>query len=107
MIRFVQTVAAAVLLIGSTVEVRSDAKMTLDGVQRLQEIWMVTYVNDAGVEVVAQAKITTGEYAPMIAADVHRLESMIPAARELAKASSIEMRLIKFSNRTDVEQFRP
>jgi hypothetical protein len=67
----------------------------------------VTYVDDAGREVVAQARLITGEYAPLIAADAARLESMMPAARGLARASNINMRLVKFTGRLDVEEIRP
>ena len=87
---------------------RVDLKMlSPDGIQRLEQLWLVTYVDDAGREVVAQAKLTTGDYAPLIAADSARLESMMPAARELAKANNIKMRLVKFSGRLDVEEIRP
>jgi hypothetical protein len=75
--------------------------------QRLNQLWLVTYINETGLEVVAQAKLTTGDYAPLIAADQARLESMVPAARELAKASHIKMRLIKFTNRVDIEDIVP
>jgi hypothetical protein len=36
-----------------------------------------------------------------------RLESMMPAARGLAKANNIKMRLIKFTNRVDIENIVP
>jgi hypothetical protein len=75
--------------------------------QRLNQLWLVTYINETGLEVVAQAKLTTGDYAPLIAADQARLESMVPAARELAKASHIKMRLIKFTNRVDIQDIAP
>jgi hypothetical protein len=75
--------------------------------QRLNQLWLVTYMNEIGLEVVAQAKLTTGDYAPLIAADQARLESMVPAARELAKASHIKMRLIKFTNRVDIQDIAP
>jgi hypothetical protein len=75
--------------------------------QRLNQLWLVTYMNETGLEVVAQAKLTTGDYAPLIAADQARLESMVPAARELAKASHIKMRLIKFTNRVDIQDIAP
>lgn len=85
-----------------------DLKMASpDGVQRIDPLWMVTYIDDAGREVVVQAKLTTGDYAPMIAADGARLESMMAAARELARASNKTMRLVKFTNRIDVEEIRP
>ena len=85
-----------------------DFKMTSpDGVQRIEQLWIVTYIDDAGREVVAQAKLATGDYAPLIAADAARLESMMPAARGIAKANNIKMRLVKFAGRLDVEDIRP
>ena len=75
--------------------------------QRLNQLWLVTYINETGLEVVAQAKLTTGDYAPLIAADLARLESMVHAARDLAKANHIKMRLIKLTNRVDIEDIAP
>jgi hypothetical protein len=49
----------------------------------------------------------TGEYAPLIAADAARLESMMPAARGLAKANNLKKRLIKLTNRIDIEDIVP
>jgi hypothetical protein len=43
----------------------------------------------------------------MIAADFARLESMMAAARGLAKANKVKMLLIKFSNRLDIEDIAP
>jgi hypothetical protein len=78
-----------------------------DRIQRFNELWLVTYINEAGLETVAQAKVATGEYAPLIAADPARLESIMAAARGLAKANNLKMRLIKFSNRVDIEDIAP
>jgi hypothetical protein len=78
-----------------------------DGIERINQLWLVTYINDAGQETVAQAKLVTGEYAPLIAADAARLESMMPAARGLAKANNLKMRLIKLANRLDIEDIAP
>jgi hypothetical protein len=75
--------------------------------QRINQLWLVTYLNEAGLEVVAQAKLTNGDYAPLIAADLARLESMMPAARDLAKTRNIKMRLIKLTNRVDIENILP
>ena len=87
---------------------RVDFKMTSpDGVQRIDQLWFVTYIDQAGREVVAQAKLTTGEYAPLIAADTARLESIVAAARYVAKANNVKMRLVKFTNRLDVEEITP
>jgi len=65
-----------------------DFKMTSpDGIQCINQLWFVTYVNEAGQEIVVQAKAATGEYVPLIAVDSTRLESIMAAARGLAKAT--------------------
>ena len=85
-----------------------DFKMTSpDGIQRINQLWFVTYVNEAGQEIVVQAKAATGEYVPLIAVDPARLESIMAAARGLAKANNLKMRLIKFTNRLDIEDIAP
>jgi hypothetical protein len=75
--------------------------------QRINQLWLVTYVNEKGLEVVAQAKLQSGDYAPLIAADFARLESVLPAAHNLATTGNIKMRLIKFINRVDIEYIVP
>src|ERR1700726_4431153 len=85
-----------------------DFKMTSpDGIQRINQLWLVTYINEAGLETVAQAKLVTGEYVPLIAADAGRLESVMEAARDIAKAKNLKMRLIKFTNRLEIEDIAP
>ena len=85
-----------------------DFKMTSsDGIQCINQLWFVTYINEAGQEIVAQAKAATGEYVPLIAADPARLESIVGAARGLAKANNLKMRLITFTNRLDIEDIEP
>src|ERR1700692_4417970 len=61
--------------------------------QRITQLWLVTYLNEVGLEVVAQAKLQSGDYAPLIAADFERLASMLPAARDLATTRNVKMRL--------------
>jgi len=78
-----------------------------DGIQRINQLWLVTYINEADQEFVVQAKVTTGVSAPLIAADPVRLESMMSTARGLAKANNVKMRLIKFTNRLDIEDITP
>jgi len=98
----------AAFLSSAAPQYQVDLKMTSpDGVQRIDPLWMIIFIDDAGREIVVQAKLTTGDYAPMIAADSARLESMMTAARELAKASNKTMRLVKFTNRVDVEEIGP
>jgi hypothetical protein len=74
---------------------------------RINQLWLVTYINEAGLEVVAQAKLTNGDKTPLIAADQARMESMMPAARELTKSNKITMHLIKFTGRVDIEDIAP
>ena len=75
--------------------------------QRINQLWLVTYTNEAGLEVVVQAKLQSGDYAPLIAADRARLESMLPVARVLATTRNIKMRLIELTNRMDIEEILP
>jgi hypothetical protein len=76
-----------------------------DGIQRISQLW--TYINEAGLETVAQAKLVTGEYVPLIAADAERLESVTEAAHDIAKAKNLKMRLTKFINRLEIEDIAP
>jgi hypothetical protein len=98
-----------VLLLGLAASLSSpiNQQQTPDSVQRLNQLWLVTYIDRTGEEVVVQAKLTNGDYAPLIAADPVRLESMMPAARDLAKTRNIKMRLIEFTNRRDIENIEP
>jgi hypothetical protein len=75
--------------------------------QRINELWLVTFINDSGEETVIQAKLTNGDYAPLIAADPVRRDSMIPAARDIAKTRNVKLRLIKLTNRVDIEVITP
>jgi hypothetical protein len=94
--------------LSSPVRHQIDFKMTSpDGVQRINQLWFVTYVNEAGQEIVVQAKAATGEYVPLIAVDSARLENIMAAARGLAKANNLKMRFIKFTNRLDIEDIAP
>ena len=84
-----------------------DFNATSPGIQRINQLWLVTYINEAGLETVAQAKLVTGEYVPLIAADAERLESVMEAAHGIAKAKDLKMRLIKFTNRLEIEDIAP
>jgi hypothetical protein len=84
-----------------------DFSMPAPDSQRLNQLWLVTWINEAGLEVVVQAKLTDGSYTPLIAADASRLESTMAAAQYMAKTRKIKMRLIKFTNRVDLEDIVP
>jgi hypothetical protein len=108
MIPYLAMLSLAAVLSSPVHQHQIDFKMTSpDGLQLINQLWLVTYIDEAGQETVAQAKLATGEYAPLIAADTARLESMMPAARGLAKANKVKMRLIKFTNRLDLEDIAP
>jgi len=80
---------------------RIDFSMPGTDSQRINQLWLVTYINESGEEVVVQAKLTNGSYAPLIA------ENMMPAAHDLAKTRNVRMRLIKLINRVDIEDIVP
>jgi hypothetical protein len=65
----------------------------------------VLYFNKWDMNTLMQNQLQ--EYAPLIAADAARLESMMPAAHGLAKANNLKMRLIKLTNRIDIEDIVP
>jgi hypothetical protein len=84
-----------------------DFKVPSDNIQRINELWLVTFINDIGEEIVVQAKLTNGDYAPLIAANPVRRDTMIPAARDIAKTRNMKLRLIKLTNRVDIEVITP
>jgi hypothetical protein len=55
----------------------------------------VTYINKAGLKVVAQIKLANGEKVPLIAADADlaRLESMMPLPVTWQKPTNIKLHL--------------
>src|SRR3954453_18561746 len=75
----------------ATSQVSADTKMpSPDGIQRMDQVWMIVFVDKGGVESLAQAKTTAGDYVPLIAADQARLESMLEVAQEMARALNRE-----------------
>ena len=94
----------AMLLLGMTITTAATPDVA---VQRIDPLWMVVFVTDSGVEQIVQAKMTSGEYAPLMATDAARLENITAAAREIAEANHTKMTLIKFSNRSQLAEFGP
>jgi hypothetical protein len=74
---------------------------------RLNQIWLVTWIDEACLEVVVQVKQTDGSYTPLIAADAARLESAVAAAQDLATTRKVKLHLIKFTSRVDLEDIVP
>src|SRR5437868_14013968 len=108
MVTLPQLALATAAALATSIVQPIDLKTTSpDSVQRLEQLWMVTYVDNGGREIVAQAKLTSGAYAPLIAADVARLDDIILVARELAKANQITMQVVKFSSRQIIQEIKP
>ena len=97
----------AAILSSTPPQHKVDFTPSFDSAQRIGKLWLVTFIDNSGQEVVAQAKAATGEYVPLIAADDGRLESIIEAGRVLARAKNIKMRLIQFSTRSDLADITP
>ncbi len=76
-------------------------------IRRMDKVWLVTYVNDENVELLAFGKTATGEIFPLIAADQDRLQSIIEGGKLLATSRKIKMRLVEFASRSDVGEFAP
>jgi hypothetical protein len=78
-----------------------------NSVERINQLWLVTFIDGAGQEVVVQGRLASGDYVPLIAADPSRLESITSAARDLAKARNTKLHLIKLTSRLDIEDIAP
>jgi hypothetical protein len=72
-----------------------------------EKLWLVTYLNEAGVEAIAQGRASSGEVVPLIATDAERLSSIVEAGRAIASARKVKMRLVEFSSRSEVGEFTP
>lgn len=74
---------------------------------RIDEVWMFVSVDATGEGVCAAPLMGPGSLVPLIAADAARLKSLIPVARKLAKDSNTQVKLVKFSQRTELMAFSP
>jgi hypothetical protein len=61
----------------------------------------------AGHETIAEARTASGGMAPLMAADDDRLQSIIEAGKMLATSRHIKLRLVKFSERSEIGEFAP
>lgn len=86
-------------------QVKSDSEGNF--VQRFRELWLITYIGENGTETIADAPAATGEMVPLIAADNDRLQSIIAAGKQIAATRHIKLRLVKFTERSDVGEFAP
>ena len=76
-------------------------------VHRFENLWVVTYIDAAGLETVAEARAASGDMAPLMAADDERLQSIIEAGKMLAATRRVKLHLVKFSQRSDIGVFSP
>jgi hypothetical protein len=99
----------AALLLGSTdVIQRVDiAEPVQPGVQRFETLWLITHINDAGLETIVQARLSSGEIVPLIATDRERLSSIVEAGRAISRDRKIKLRLIKFTERSTIGEITP
>jgi hypothetical protein len=74
---------------------------------RIDEVWMFISVDETGEGVCAGPLMGPGSMVPLIAADEARLKSLIPIARQLARDSGKQVKLIKLSGRTDLMTIQP
>lgn len=68
--------------------------------QKIEEMFAFVAVDD-GIEGIVGINTPSG-WAPLVGADMKRVDSLIPLAREIAKKSGKEIRLLKFSEREDL-----
>ena len=88
-----------------SMQIKSDANAF--ALQRFDILWLVTYIDDAGRETIAQARAPSGELLPLMAADGARLQSIIEAGKVIAASRHIKLRLVRFSQRSDIGEFAP
>jgi hypothetical protein len=106
-VRFISTAAAIAMCCTPYAQPISNKYDSDSAIRRMDKVWLVTYVNDEGVESLAFGKTATGELFPLIAADQDRLQSIIEGGKLLATSRKIKMRLVEFASRSDVGEFTP
>jgi hypothetical protein len=76
-------------------------------IQKMDKLWMLTYVNADGVETIAQTRSPIGEPFPLMAIDQGRLESIITLGKQISAANKVKLTLVEFSHRSDVGEIKP
>jgi hypothetical protein len=74
---------------------------------RIDQVWIFISVDATGEGVCAAPLMGSGSLVPLIAADEARLKSLIPIARQLARDSGKQIKLIKLSQRTELMAISP
>ena len=103
-----RAVAFAVSVFFTTISpqrIKSEADVS--AVQRFDTLWLVTYFDTSGRETIARGTAPTGELVPLMATDEERLQSIIGAGKAIAAARRIKLRLVKFTQRSEIGEFAP
>jgi hypothetical protein len=98
------------LVLGLTLfatQLKADVDSAPHSIQRMETLWMLTYVNADGVETIAQTRSPTGETFPLMAIDQGRLESIITLGKQISAANKVKLTLVEFSHRSDVGEIKP
>lgn len=74
---------------------------------RIDDVWLFVSLDETGEGVCAGPLAGPGSLVPLIAADEARLKSLIPVARQIARASGKQIKLIKLSQRSEVMTIQP
>jgi hypothetical protein len=77
------------------------------GLQRIEQLWVITFSNDAGAETIVQARDSSGATIPLIAADREHLNMITGVAIAIVREQHVKLRLVKFSERSDVGETLP
>jgi hypothetical protein len=72
------TLGLAAALSSTVPQHQIDFRMPGPDSQHLNQIWLVTWIDEAGLEVVVQAKQTDGSYTPLIAATAGKRDGRGP-----------------------------
>jgi hypothetical protein len=91
----------------SATQLKADVTPTPQSVQKMDKLWMLTYINVDGVETIAQTRTPTGELFPLMAVDQERLQSIIALGKQISAANKIKLTLVEFSQRSDAGEINP
>jgi len=65
------------------------------------EVMYAFVVEDKGDEGIMGFKVSDG-WMPMVGADMDRVKSLMPIAREISKVTGLPFKVLKFSTRVDI-----
>jgi hypothetical protein len=74
---------------------------------RIDEVYLFVSSDETGEGVCAAPLLGPGTVVPLVAADKARMESLLPWARKLARASGKKIKLIKFTTRDELMEIIP